>query len=97
MSIVSSTQSLTYMLAIHVVVEAEAVCGVGADRPVRVFGSHTEGGTQQAGFVPCNPGTRRLDVHVKTCLGEKMIIKKTLESLMTAVLENITTSIKGRI
>lgn len=64
-------QSLTYMLAIHVVVEAEAVGGVGGDCPIGVFGSHAEGGAQEPGFVPVDPRARRLDVHVKTCGGEK--------------------------
>lgn len=53
------------------VVETEAVGGVGGDRPIGVFGSHAEGGAQQAGFVPIDTWTRCLDVHVKTCGGEK--------------------------
>lgn len=50
--------SLTYVLAVHVVVEGEAVGGaVGVD---------VKGGRQEAGLVPVLTGPRRLNVHVET-------------------------------
>lgn len=52
------------MLAVHVVVEGEAVGGaVGGG----ALGVHVEGGGQEAGLVPILPRPRRLDVHVETC------------------------------
>lgn len=46
------------MLAVHVVVEGEAVGGaVGVD---------VKGGRQETGLVPVLTGSRRLDVHVET-------------------------------
>lgn len=49
------------MLAIHVVVEGEAVGGA--------VGVHVEGGGQETGLVPVFAWPRRLDVHVETCGG----------------------------
>lgn len=57
----SAVWILTYVLAIHVVVEGEAVGGA--------VGVHVEGGGQETGLVPVLARPRRLDVHVETCGG----------------------------
>lgn len=52
------------MLAVHVVVEGEAVGGAAGGG---ALGVHVEGGGQQPGLVSVLPRPRRLDVHVETC------------------------------
>lgn len=52
---------LTYVLPVHVVVEAEAVHSVGGS--VGVFGGDAEHGADEPGPVALFPGTGRLDVH----------------------------------
>lgn len=58
------SERLTYVLAVHVIVEGEAVGGVVV---VVVFGVHVEGGGQEAGLIAILPRSRCLDVHVITC------------------------------
>lgn len=56
---------LTYVFAIHVVEEAEAV-GRRVGDAVRVFGRHIEKWTHEPGLVPFLSRPRCLDVHVET-------------------------------
>lgn len=54
----------TYVFAVHVVVEAEAVGGRVGDA-VGVLGRHVEEGAEQSRLVALLAGPRRLDVHVE--------------------------------
>ena len=59
-------EDLTYVLAVHVVVEGEAVGGDGRHRAVGALGRHVESRGHQASLVPLQTRPRRLDVHVET-------------------------------
>lgn len=59
-----AAEHLTYVLAVHVVKEGEAIGGaVGGG----ALGVHVESGGQQPGLVSVLPRPRRLNVHVETC------------------------------
>jgi len=61
----SGGRSLTYVLAVHVVEEAEAVGGRVGDA-VRVFGGDVEERTYEPRLVAVVARPRRLNVHVET-------------------------------
>lgn len=56
--------SPTYVLSIHVVVEAETVGCVRSS--VRILWSNAENGTDKSGLFSFQPGARCFDVHVET-------------------------------
>ena len=59
-------KDLTYVLAIHVVVEGEAVGGEGRHGAVGALGRHVERRGHQASLVPLQTRSGRLNVHVET-------------------------------
>lgn len=56
--------SLTYVLSIHVIVEAKTIGRVRSS--IRIFWSDTENRTNKSGLFSFQPGARRLNVHVET-------------------------------
>ena len=52
------------MLSIHVIEEAETVCGVRG--PIRVLGSYAKHRAEESRFFAFQSWSGRLDVHIKT-------------------------------